>query len=139
MRSKCGKNKKVAAMKSCHVSVWLTFLSHFDTLCDLFLYLPTVTWNLFNLYDKKAKCCLWWYHQCICQNCLNNVLNTYIMKVNFGPQGGDILQILCQRRIKIGHEVNPLYIIQLTWNEKNKLIGKMVLFFPKKKIISACL
>ena len=49
-------------------------------------------------------------------------------KVNFGPQGEDILQILYQRGIKIGHEVNPLYIIQLTWNEKNKLISKMVLF-----------
>ena len=41
-------------MKSCHVSVWLTFLSHFDTFCDLFLYLPTVTWNLFNLYNKQT-------------------------------------------------------------------------------------
>ena len=33
-----------------------------------------------------------------------------------------------KEELKIGHEVNPLYIIQLTWNEKNKLISKMVLF-----------
>ena len=69
---------KKCHMKSRHVNVWLTFLSHFDILCDPFLFLPTVTWNLFNLYDKKAKCCLWWYHRGICQNCLNNVLYTYM-------------------------------------------------------------
>ena len=47
------------------------------------------------------------FKQCVIHICI-------YWKVNFGPQGEDILRILYQRRIKIGHEVNPLYITQLT-------------------------
>ena len=37
-----------------HVS--LTFLPHFDVLCDLLLNKPTAAWNLFVLYnDQKRK------------------------------------------------------------------------------------
>ena len=36
-------------------SVWLMFLSYFDLFSDLLLNRPTVTWNLFFLYDKEAK------------------------------------------------------------------------------------
>ena len=53
MTSKCGKNKKVA--HEAQPSVSLTFLPHFDVLCDLLLNRRTATWNLFVLYNKKIK------------------------------------------------------------------------------------
>ena len=54
MTSKCGKNKEVADKPQASVS--LTFLPHFDVLCDLLLNRPTTTWNLFVLYnDQKRK------------------------------------------------------------------------------------
>ena len=51
MKSKCGKNKKVA--HEAQPSVSLMFLPHFDVLCDLLLNRRTATWNLFVLYNKK--------------------------------------------------------------------------------------
>ena len=53
MRSKCGKNKKVA--HEVQLSVSLMFLPHFDVLCDLLLNRRTATWNLFVLYNKELK------------------------------------------------------------------------------------
>ena len=53
MTSKCGKNKKVA--HEAQPSVSLTFLPHFDVLCDLQLNRRTATWNLFVLYNKEFK------------------------------------------------------------------------------------
>ena len=51
--SKCGKNKKVA--HEAQMSVSLTFLPHFDVLCDLLLNRRTTTWNLIVLYSKELK------------------------------------------------------------------------------------
>ena len=53
MKSKCGKNKKVA--HEAQPSVSLMFLPHFDILCDLLLNRRTATWNLFVLYNKELK------------------------------------------------------------------------------------
>ena len=55
MKSKCGKNKKVAHEAQCVQSVSLMFLPHFDILCDLLLNRRTATWNLFVLYNKEFK------------------------------------------------------------------------------------
>ena len=55
MMSKCGENKKVAL--GAQPSVSLMFLPHCDILCDLLLYIPTATWNLFVLNDNKATIC----------------------------------------------------------------------------------
>ena len=35
-------------------------------LCDLLLYRPTATWNLFVLQNKEEKFCWWWCHLHIC-------------------------------------------------------------------------
>ena len=51
--SKCGKNKKVA--HEAQMSVSLTFLPHFDVLCDLLLNRCMATWNLLVLYNKELK------------------------------------------------------------------------------------
>ena len=50
MKSKCGKNKKVAheAIAGCH---WC----HFDVFCDLLLNRRTATWNLFILYNRETN------------------------------------------------------------------------------------
>ena len=53
MTSKCGKNKKVA--HEAQPSVSLTFLPHFDVLCDLLLNRRTATWNLVVLCNKELK------------------------------------------------------------------------------------
>ena len=53
MMSKCGKNKKVA--HKAQLSVSLTFLPHFDILCDLLLNRHTPTWNVFVLYKNELK------------------------------------------------------------------------------------
>ena len=54
MTSKSRKNKEVAHEPQASVS--LSFLPHFDVLCDLLLNRPTATWNLFVLYnDQKRK------------------------------------------------------------------------------------
>ena len=48
----------VRAKKGAHQaqpSVSLTFLPHFDVVCNLSLNRPTAAVNLFVLYDKKAK------------------------------------------------------------------------------------
>ena len=55
MMSKCGENKKVAL--TAQPSVSLMFLPHFDIICDVLLYIPTGTWNLFVLNDNKATIC----------------------------------------------------------------------------------
>ena len=39
------------------LSVSLMYLPHFDFCCDLLLYRPTETWNLFVLYDNQEKLC----------------------------------------------------------------------------------
>ena len=41
--------------KLCPVSPM--FSPHFEVICDLLQYRPMATWNLFVLYDKKAKYC----------------------------------------------------------------------------------
>ena len=51
MKSKCGKNKKVAHEPQASVS--LMFLPHFDVFCDLLLNRRTATWNLFVLYNEQ--------------------------------------------------------------------------------------
>ena len=51
MKSKCGKNKKVA--HEAQPSVSLMFLPHFDVLCDLLLNRCMATWNLSVLYNKE--------------------------------------------------------------------------------------
>ena len=53
MTSKCGKNKEVAHEPQ--ASVTLMFLLHFDVLCDLSLNRPTVTWNLFILFNVRKE------------------------------------------------------------------------------------
>ena len=52
MMSKYGKNRTIA--HKVQMSVSLMFLTHFD-FPDLLLYRPTATWNLFVLYNQKAK------------------------------------------------------------------------------------
>ena len=42
------------------------FITPFEVFFGLLLQRPTVTWGLFVLYDKKAKCCWWWRHPCFC-------------------------------------------------------------------------
>ena len=49
------KTKQVA--NEAQSSVSLKYLPHIEAFCDLFLYRLTVTWNLFVLYDNKAKVC----------------------------------------------------------------------------------
>ena len=39
------------------LSVSLMYLPHFDICCDLLLYRPMETWNLFVLYDNQEKLC----------------------------------------------------------------------------------
>ena len=71
---------QIEALLPCTCSVirtktWLTdekqpsispmFLPHFDVFCDLLLYGLTATWNLFVLYDDKAK-----YWKQLCQLCV---------------------------------------------------------------------
>ena len=54
MTSKYRKNKEVAHEPQASVS--LLFLPHFEVVYDLLLNRPTVTWNLFVLYnDQKRK------------------------------------------------------------------------------------
>ena len=52
MTSKCGENKKVT--QEARPGVSLSFLSYFYVWCDLLLYRPTVTWNLF-FYVIKSQ------------------------------------------------------------------------------------
>ena len=53
MTSKFGKTEEVAQGPQAAVS--LVFLPHFDVLCDLLLNRPTVTWNLFVLYNDQKR------------------------------------------------------------------------------------
>ena len=52
MMSKYGKNRTIA--HKVQMSVSLMLLTHFD-IPDLLLYRPMATWNLFVLYNQKAK------------------------------------------------------------------------------------
>ena len=54
------KNKNVA--HGAQTSVSLVFLPQFDVFCDALPYRPSVTWNLFVLYNKEAK----FFHLCVC-------------------------------------------------------------------------
>ena len=54
MRSKCGKDKKVA--HEAQPSVSLTLFLYFEVFCDLLLNIPMPTWNLYVLYDKEKNC-----------------------------------------------------------------------------------
>ena len=47
-------------------SMLVMFSPHFDVFCDLLLCRSIATWNLFVLYDKKAKYCWWWSYICVC-------------------------------------------------------------------------
>ena len=53
MTSKCDKKKKWL-MKHNRISLMLLC---FDVFCDLLLNRAMATWNLFILYDRKARCC----------------------------------------------------------------------------------
>ena len=53
--SKYDKNKKVA--DDAELTMSLTFLPHFDILCDLLLCAPTAIWNFFLLYNEGPKNC----------------------------------------------------------------------------------
>ena len=53
--SKYDKNKKVA--HDAELTMSLTFLPHFDILCDLLLCASTAIWNLFLLYNEGPKNC----------------------------------------------------------------------------------
>ena len=53
MTSKFGENNKVA--EEAQLSVSLMFFPHFDLSCNLLLYRPTATWNLFALYNYKKQ------------------------------------------------------------------------------------
>ena len=49
---------------------------------DLLLNRPTAIRSLFVLYDKKAKCCQWWHHLCIC-HAINHKYELIKMHVSF--------------------------------------------------------
>lgn len=49
-----------------HVLLMCYTLPHFDIICNILLYRPTASWNLFILYDIEAKCWYWWHHLCVC-------------------------------------------------------------------------
>ena len=53
MTSKCGENKKVT--QEARPGVSLSFLPHFYVLCNILLYRPTATWNLFFFYVIKSQ------------------------------------------------------------------------------------
>ena len=53
MTSKCGENKTKQMAHEAQSSVLLKYLPHIEVFCDLFLYRPTATWNLFVFY--------WWW------------------------------------------------------------------------------
>ena len=59
------RTEKVALEVEPSLSMML-WLLHFDVICDLLLYRPTATWNLFVLCDYKPKFCWGWCHLCIC-------------------------------------------------------------------------
>ena len=75
--SECGENNKKKACKE--------QLSVIDVLTKVFYLLlnrPTVIGSLFVLYDKKAKCCQWWHHLCIC-HAINHRYEWIKMHVSF--------------------------------------------------------
>ena len=53
MTSKCGENKKVT--QEAQPSASLSFPPHYDVFCDLLLYRPTATWNLFFFHAIKSQ------------------------------------------------------------------------------------
>ena len=77
------RTEKVALEVEPSLSMML-WLLHFDIICDLLLYRPTATWNLFVLCDYKPKF-FWggWCHLCICPWIYRPITLSYIDHFKF--------------------------------------------------------